>query len=72
MSATIDLRQMSRPDKLRLMEELWRDLSQNEGSLASPQWHGSVLAEREHKLATGEDTLLDWEAAKRQLRVKLQ
>jgi hypothetical protein len=31
-----------------------------------------VLAEREHKLATGEDTLLDWEAAKRQLRVKLQ
>jgi hypothetical protein len=63
---------MSLPDKLRLMEELWRDLSQNERDLASPEWHGKVLAERERKLANGEDTLLDWETAKHQLRAKLQ
>jgi hypothetical protein len=72
MNATVDLRQMSKPDKLRLMEEIWRDLSQNESDLASPEWHGMVLADREHKLASGEDVLLDWEAAKRQLRAKLQ
>jgi hypothetical protein len=71
VNGTIDLRQMSMPDKLRLMEELWRDLSQNERALASPEWHGEVLAERERKLASGEDTLLDWETAKRQLRAKL-
>jgi hypothetical protein len=72
MSTTVDLRQMSVPDKLRLMEELWRDLSQNERDVPSPEWHGAVLAERERKLASGEDTLLDWEDAKRQLRSKLQ
>jgi hypothetical protein len=72
MNATVDLRQMSVPEKLRLMEDLWRDLSQNVADLASPEWHGGVLAERERKLASGEDTLLDWETAKRQLRAKLQ
>jgi hypothetical protein len=72
VNGSIDLRQMSMPDKLRLMEELWRDLSQNEHDLGSPGWHGEVLAERERKLASGEDTLLDWETAKRQLRAKLQ
>jgi hypothetical protein len=72
MNATVDLRQMSVLEKLRLMEDLWRDLSQNEADLASPEWHGAVLAGRERKLASGEDTLLDWETAKRQLRAKLQ
>jgi hypothetical protein len=72
MNAMVDLRQMSVPDKLRLMEELWSDLSQNEQNLTSPEWHGAVLAQRERKLASGEDALLDWETAKRQLRSKLQ
>ena len=72
MNANVDLRQMSLPDKLRLMEELWHDLSQNEGDLASPEWHGAVLKERELKLASGEDTYFDWESAKRQLRANLE
>lgn len=70
MLATIDLRRMSVPDKLRLMEELWRDLSKNEPHLAPPEWHGAVLAEREKKLASGEDRLVDWETAKQQSRAR--
>ena len=72
MTATIDLQQMSVPEKLRLMEDLWRDLSKDERNLASPEWHGAVLAEREKKLASGEDKLVDWETAKRELRAKLR
>ena len=72
MNATVDLQLMTVPDKLRLMEDLWRDLSRNEADLASPEWHGTVLAERERKLASGEDSLVDWETAKKQLRAKLQ
>lgn len=72
MAATIDLQTMSVPDKLRLMEELWRDLSRNESDVASPAWHGTVLADREKRLASGEDSLMDWETAKRELRAKLQ
>jgi hypothetical protein len=71
VKAIVDLRQMSLPDKLRLMEELWQDLSKNERDLASPEWHGAVLKERELKLASGEDTCVDWESAKRKLRAKL-
>ena len=63
---------MSVPEKIRLMEDLWRDLSRNEGDVVSPEWHGAVLAERERKLANGEETLMDWETAKCQLRTKLQ
>ena len=37
----------------------------------SPAWHGEVLAERERKLASGEDTFMDWETAKQQLRAKV-
>jgi hypothetical protein len=72
MSAPVDLRQMSVSDKLRLMEEIWHDLSQNESDLSSPEWHGMVLRERETRIANGEDVLVDWETAKRQLRAKLQ
>ena len=72
MTATIDLQQMSVLEKLRLMEDLWRDLSKDERNLVSPEWHGTVLAEREKKLASGEDTLVDWETAKRELRAKLR
>jgi hypothetical protein len=72
MNATVDLQQMTVPDKLRLMEDLWRNLSQNEADLPSPDWHGTVLAERERKLASGADSLVDWESAKKQLRAKLQ
>jgi Putative addiction module component len=72
MNMRVDLKQMSTPEKLRLMEELWEDLSRNESDVESPEWHGTVLAERERKLSSGEDTMLDWDTAKQQLRAKLQ
>ena len=72
MNATVDLRQMSLVEKMRLMEDLWLDISKHEDAVPSPEWHGEVLAERERKLASGEDSLVDWETAKRQLRTKLQ
>ena len=72
MNAIVDLRQMSVPEKLQLMEALWRDLSQTDHDLVSPEWHGAVLLERDRKLASGEDGLIDWETGKRQLRSRLQ
>jgi len=70
MPATIDLQQMSTPDKLRLMEDLWADLSEKD--VSSPVWHGDVLAERDRLIESGEEKFLDWETAKRQLREELQ
>jgi len=70
MPATIDLQQMSTPDKLRLMEDLWADLSGKE--VAFPDWHGDILAERDRLIESGEEKFVDWETAKRQLREDLQ
>jgi hypothetical protein len=72
MSTTIDLQEMTTPDKLRLMEELWRNLSMTDSEVASPEWHGQVLAERDRLIDSGEETFIDWETAKKRLREELQ
>lgn len=61
---------MSIPDKLRLMEALWNDLSKTD--IDSPAWHGDVLAERDRLIASGEECFVNWETAKAQLRKELQ
>lgn len=71
MAATIDLASMTTVEKLRLMEDLWLDLSARDEQLASPAWHEEVLAERERLTASGEETPVDWELAKKQLRGEL-
>ncbi len=63
---------MATPDKLRLMEALWQDLSTTAPELLSPEWHGEVLAERERLIESGEETFIDWDTAKKQLREELQ
>ncbi len=61
---------MSTPEKLRLMEALWADLSKE--TVASPLWHGEILAERDRLIDSGEEKFVDWETAKKQLREELQ
>ncbi len=72
MSTTIDLQEMTTPDKLRLMEELWQNLSMTASEVASPEWHGEVLAERDRLINSGEETFIDWEIAKKRLREELR
>jgi hypothetical protein len=72
MATTVDLREMTTPDKLRLMEALWQNLSTTAEEIVSPQWHGEVLAERDRLIESGEETFIDWETAKKQLREELQ
>ena len=71
MPQAVDLGTMSTADKLRLMEDLWADLSSKGAEIPSPAWHGDVLAERERLTASGEETFIPWEAAKKQLREEL-
>lgn len=60
--------QLSRSDKLKLMESLWSDLSQDDQAFDSPAWHEKELAATERRRANGEEPVLDWEKAKDQLR----
>jgi len=66
-----DIRLMTVPDKIRLMEALWLDLSGGDAVVESPSWHGDVLAERVSRAESGQDIFIDWDAAKKLLREEL-
>jgi hypothetical protein len=67
MSA-LEIQQMPRHEKLRLMETLWEDLSRDEAELESPAWHADALRETAERVTRGEEKFLDWEQAKTELR----
>ena len=71
MKLELPLAEMSVAEKLQAMEALWSDLCKNAPEEAAPEWHVQVLAERERRLASGQEEVLDWEEAKRRLRQEI-
>jgi putative addiction module component len=68
MSVNLPLDQMTIEEKLPAMEALWADLTRNAEQFESPAWHEQVLKEREQRLKSGQESFIDWEIAKKQLR----
>jgi hypothetical protein len=66
MSA-LEIQQLPRQEKLKLMEMLWAELSRDETDLESPAWHADALRETAERRARGEETVLDWEQTKAKL-----
>lgn len=64
----IAIEKLSRAEKLRMMEALWRDLSTDSAGLASPQWHGQALQAAQDAVASGQAQWVDWAGAKDELR----
>ena len=65
------LQQLPRSEKLKLVEALWEDLSRSDSELQSPAWHAEELATTERRQAEGKEQILDWEAAKEELKAGL-
>ena len=63
-----ELRKLPPTEKLKIIEALWSDLAADDESFASPAWHEDALRETEAEFAAGRIEILDWEAAKKQLR----
>ena len=61
------LRQLTRSEKLKLMETLWEELSRSDEGFESPAWHAKELAATERRMAEGKEQVLDWDAAKTSL-----
>ncbi len=68
MITTAEIKQMTRADKLRMMEALWEDLSRSDEEVESPPWHEAELRETRARFEAGEVGISDWESAKRELR----
>jgi hypothetical protein len=68
MTVTVPLEQMSRADKVELMECVWTDLCRTPEDVESPSWHDEVLRSREKALETGGERVLEWSEAKKRIR----
>ncbi len=68
MKEILAIKQMSREEKLRVMEAIWEDLSSDEQSIQSPAWHKSLLEETEERVQSGNEKVFDWQEAKKELR----
>lgn len=67
-----EIKDLSREQKLRIMEFLWEDLSRDESLVESPGWHADRLRETEERFKSGKETVIDWTSAKKQLRSKFE
>jgi len=52
------------------MEALWADLSQDESSVESPEWHATELKKAERLVKAGKAKFSNWETAKDRIRRK--
>jgi len=59
---------LSRIEKLQIMEQLWDELSRSPNDVESPAWHADALHEAENAVAKGEADFQDWEQVKERLR----
>ncbi len=72
MLNTIEIKHLSREEKLRVMEAIWEDLSNEEEQIESPDWHKKALQETEHRLSSGQEKIVDWQDAKKELRNRFE
>lgn len=64
----LSIENLTRMEKLRMMEALWDDLARDSVTLSSPEWHTQALKEAESSHAENQAHFVSWDAAKKTLR----
>ncbi|MBS3809571.1 MAG: addiction module protein [Desulfobacterales bacterium] len=72
MPNTIEIKNLSKEEKLRVMEAIWEDLSRDEETVESPDWHRQALQETKGRFNSGEEAAIDWHQAKNDLRKRFE
>ncbi|HRI46983.1 MAG TPA: addiction module protein [Ignavibacteriaceae bacterium] len=72
MQFSLPLDEMTIHDKLKVMEDLWVDLTKQDNTYTSPEWHNEVLILRAKRVQEGEENYKEWEVAKKELRNNLK
>ena len=63
-----EIQNLSKIEKISIMEKIWADLTNNEDSIEIPDWHIQALEETEKRIKEGKEHFLDWESAKEAIR----
>jgi endonuclease/exonuclease/phosphatase family metal-dependent hydrolase len=72
MSNCIEIQNLSKEEKLRVMEAIWEDLSKVDDQIESPDWHLQALQETDQRLRSGQENIVDWQDAKKELRKRFE
>ena len=72
MSNCIEIQNLSKEEKLRVMEAIWEDLSKDDDQIESPDWHLQALQETDQRLRSGQENIVDWHDAKKELRKQFE
>jgi len=64
----LPLSKLTLSQKLDIMELIWDDLSRDDKNFKSPDWHESVLKDREKALSEGKLSVSDWDEAKKRIK----
>ena len=67
MIVASDLQELSKIEKLTIMELLWTDLTSSSDETESPPWHSELLEETASRYKAGQEPPVSWSAAKDQL-----
>ena len=72
MQSAIEIRHLSKEEKLRIMEAIWEDLTREDEEVESPTWHLDVLQKTNQQFRLGKEKILDWSDAKKKLRERFE
>jgi hypothetical protein len=61
----MNIANLTRIEKLSMMEALWDDLSRDPVGIASPEWHEQALKEAGRAVADNQAGFVSWDAAKK-------
>jgi len=67
-----EISRLSREEKLKVMEAIWEDLSRDAEQVESPEWHREALEETERRFQSGQEGVVDWQEAKKELRKQFE
>ena len=68
----LPLQTMSVPEKLDIIERVWASLRSQDEMVASPAWHGELLAQRKKLYAEGKAKSSPWSETKDRIRRKVR
>jgi len=68
MNLLQNIQELPKIEKMVIMEFLWKDLSEENDELESPEWHKNALTETEERVEYGREEMIGWAEAKRRLR----
>ena len=63
-----EIQNLSKIEKISIMEKIWADLTENADTIEIPDWHIQALEETEKRIKEGKEHFLDWESAKEAIR----